>query len=94
MRACNSTFFGKNLYEGDEGRYCYLPESCEGLLELRPVQLLIPVDVHALEDTRERTDAHCPALLLEGKLELEVKFSHLHLDTNTVESHLFYFKFI
>jgi len=82
------------IYKYDDGRYCYLPESCEGLLELCSVQLLVPVDVHALEDTGEGADAHCAALLLEGKLELEVKFSHLHLDTNTVESHLFYFKFI
>jgi hypothetical protein len=71
-----------------------LPESSEGLLEFTSVQLLVAVDVQAAEDAGESADAHCAALLLEGELKLEVKFSHLNLDTNTVESHLFYFKFI
>ena len=89
MRACNSTFFGKSLsrfifaIKSDEK---HLPKSGESLFELTDVQGLVAVEVHALKNQFEGTDAHA-TLLLNGQLELEVQFAHHHVHVHAVECH-------
>jgi hypothetical protein len=67
----------------------YLPEGSEGLFKFGTVELLVAVEVHSLEDFFEGSEANS-ALLLNSQLELEVEFSHFHVETYAVECHILF----
>ena len=64
----------------------HLPEGGEGLFEFTGIKFLVSVEVHAVEDDPEGADSDT-TLLLDGQLELKVKFADHNILIDTVESH-------
>ena len=66
----------------------YLPECTESLFELTGIKFLIAIEVHALENLLEAAETDT-TLLLDCELELQVQLSDLHVQTDTVECHIY-----
>ena len=75
-----------HLYSEQIRQRINLPEGCEGLLEFASVKLAVAIEVHALEDHFESANSYA-TLLLDGKLELKVKFADHNILVDSVEGH-------
>ena len=64
----------------------HLPKGSKGLFELRLVEFVVTIEVHALEDDFESADSDA-TLLLDSKLELKIKFADHNILVDSVEGH-------